>query len=499
MNIDGFASDFGLARRPSKLGSSMRIDEYEGLDGLDLAALLARKEVQPAELMDCALQLAEQRGKPLNALTYVQPETGKALAAEWRQRGIFRGIPFLLKDSGLPSRRFPSSLGSHLFDDVSYTFDATLAERFEASGLVPFARTTVSELCMGPSTEARRNGGATLNPRALDRSVGGSSGGAAAAVAAAIVPVAHGSDGGGSIRIPAACCGVFGLKPSRGRVPMGPARGEGWGGMACEGVITRSVRDTAAALDGIGGYAPGAPYAAPPQPGSYLDSVREQRREPLRIAVWRQAWNGIAIAPECLAAVDRTARLCRELGHEVVEAPLPELDYSGFVRAHGTVLATNIVLAVQARLALLGRDLRDDDLEPVIRDGLAVGRTLSSTQYVDSINRFHAIGRAIESAMTGVDLVLTPTLAQLPAVLGDLALEGGFWAFREKVSRYATFLAVINASGQPAASLPLDWTAAGVPVASQLIGHFGREDQILRLAAELERAAPWAGRQILLP
>lgn len=130
MNIDGFASDFGLARRPSKLGSSMRIDEYEGLDGLDLAALLARKEVQPAELMDCALQLAEQRGKPLNALTYVQPETGKALAAEWRQRGIFRGIPFLLKDSGLPSRRFPSSLGSHLFDDVSYTFDATLAERF---------------------------------------------------------------------------------------------------------------------------------------------------------------------------------------------------------------------------------------------------------------------------------------------------------------------------------------------------------------------------------
>ena len=153
MNIDGFASDFGLARRPSKLGSSMRIDEYEGLDGLDLAALLARKEVQPAELMDCALQLAEQRGKPLNALTYVQPETGKALAAEWRQRGIFRGIPFLLKDSGLPSRRFPSSLGSRLFDDVSYTFDATLAERFEAAGLVPFARTTVSELCMGPSTD----------------------------------------------------------------------------------------------------------------------------------------------------------------------------------------------------------------------------------------------------------------------------------------------------------------------------------------------------------
>lgn len=477
----------------------MRTEEYEERDGLGLAQLLAHNETTPAELMACALELASTRGTPLNALTYVQPDTGRGLAADWRQRGAFRGIPFILKDSGLPSRRFPSSLGSHLFNDTAYDIESTLAERFEASGLIPFARSTVSELCMGPSTEARRNGGATLNPRALDRSVGGSSGGAAVAVAAGIVPVAHGSDGGGSIRIPAACCGVFGLKPSRGRVPMGPARGEGWGGMACEGVLSRSVRDTAAALDGIGGYAPGAPYAAPPQPGSYLDSVREQRREPLRIALWRQAWNGIAIAPECLAAVDRTARLCRELGHEVIDAPLPELDYAGFVRAHGTVLATNIVLAVQARLTLRGRDLRDDDLEPVIRDGLSVGRGLSATQYVDSINRFHAIGRAIESAMTGFDLVLTPTLAQLPAKLGELALEGEFWAFREKVSRYATFLAVINASGQPAASLPLDWTETGVPVASQLIGHFGREDQILRLAAELERAAPWGTRPILLP
>lgn len=477
----------------------MRTEEYEERDGLGLAQLLAHNETTPAELMACALELASTRGTPLNALTYVQPDTGRGLAADWRQRGAFRGIPFILKDSGLPSRRFPSSLGSHLFNDTAYDIESTLAERFEASGLIPFARSTVSELCMGPSTEARRNGGATLNPRALDRSVGGSSGGAAVAVAAGIVPVAHGSDGGGSIRIPAACCGVFGLKPSRGRVPMGPARGEGWGGMACEGVLSRSVRDTAAALDGIGGYALGAPYAAPPQPGSYLDSVREQRREPLRIALWRQAWNGIAIAPECLAAVERTARLCRELGHEVIDAPLPELDYAGFVRAHGTVLATNIVLAVQARLTLRDRDLRDDDLEPVIRDGLSVGRGLTATQYVDSINRFHAIGRAIESAMTGFDLVLTPTLAQLPAKLGELALEGEFWAFREKVSRYATFLAVINASGQPAASLPLDWTETGVPVASQLIGHFGREDQILRLAAELERAAPWGTRPILLP
>ncbi len=239
----------------------MQTTEYERLDGLALAKLLERGEVTSAELMDCAIELAEQRNPVLNALTYPRYEESRGIAAGWTPRGPFRGIPFLLKDSGFAHKRFPSSIGSALFNGTTYPYAATVADRFEAAGLIPFARTTVPELCMAGTTEAVRNGGATPNPWDRTRSAGGSSGGAAAAVAARIVPVAHGSDGGGSIRIPAACCGVFGLKPSRGRVPMGPAKGEGWAGMATDGVLSISVRDTAAALDMISGYEAGAFYA----------------------------------------------------------------------------------------------------------------------------------------------------------------------------------------------------------------------------------------------
>jgi amidase len=280
---------------------------------------------------------------------------------------------------------------------------------------------------------------------------------------------------------------------------MGPNRGEGWGGMVSDGVLSRTVRDTAAAMDAICGYEPGAPYAAPPKTGKYLDVVSERTSKKLRIAVWREAWNGIAIAPECQAAIEKTAALCRELGHEVIEAKPPEIDFDGFVRAHGIVLATNIVLAVDLRLKTLGRTLQEEDLESVIRDGYSIGKSLAATDYVDSISRFHAIGRALTKFMATYDLVLTPTLAQLPAKLQHLAMSyGGFWAFREKTSHYSTYLPIINASGQPAASIPLYSTETGVPVASQLIGHFGREDVVLDLAAQLERIAPWKDRKPLL-
>lgn len=467
---------------------------YESLDGLAMAELLAQGRTTPEALMRCAIDIARQRAD-LNALTYERFDASIDLAHGWRQRGVFGGIPFLLKDSGLASTRFPSSIGSRLLDDTTYNINATLTDRFEAAGLLAFARSTVSELCMGPSTEAVRNGGPTLNPWDRGRSVGGSSGGAAVAIAAGIVPIAHGSDGGGSIRLPAASCGVYGLKPSRGRVPMGPFRGEGWGGMAVDGVLSRTVRDTAAAMDAISGYEPGAPYGAPPKEGSYLELIARAPAKPLRVGVWRQAWNDIPIAPECLAAVDRTVALCRDMGHEIVEVPLPDIDYDGFIRAHGTMLASNIVVAVDNRVKLRGRPLGDDDIEEVIRDGYAVGQGLTAAQYVESIQRLHAIGRAFDHAMRDCDLVVSTTLTQLPMPLGELALKGGFWDFRRKVSRYATFLAVINASGQPAATLPMNWTEAGVPIGTQLIGRFGREDLVLALSAQLEQAAPWAHRR----
>jgi amidase len=343
--------------------------------------------------------------------------------------------------------------------------------------------------------------------------VGGSSGGAAAAVAARIVPVAHGSDGGGSIRIPAACCGVYGLKPSRGRVPMGPARGEGWGGMASDGVLSVTVRDTAAAMDAIGGYEPGAPYASPPQPEPYLEVVRRAQRLDdatgatggagalgkgrLRIGILREGWNGIGIAPECDAAVTHAARLLASLGHDVAEARLPVLDYSGFVIAHGNILATNVALAVDTKLKALDRAMRDDDIEPVLAKAYVIGKGLDAATYVDAVQRLHAIGRAFAAAMRDYDLLLTPTLTTLPAELGYLALDVDlpFREFRERAAGYATFLAVINAAGLPAASLPLSWTDAGLPVATQLIGHFGREDMVLAVSAQLEALAPWSQRK----
>lgn len=472
----------------------MNDHEYEKLDGLGLAALLRAGEVRSEDLMQCAVRLAQQRAPALNALSYERYEESLLLAANWEPRGKFAGIPFLLKDSGLASVRLPSSIGSVLFEDTRYARNAALADRFEAAGFIPFARSNVPELCMAPTSEATRNGGPTVNPWDRSRSAGGSSGGAAAAVAAGIVPVAHGSDGGGSIRIPASCCGLFGHKASRGLLPMGPLRGEGWGGLAVDGVLSRSVRDTAAALDVIAGADPGAPYAAPVFAGPLLSCVEPASWTPLRIGVWRRSFDGIEVAPECLAAVDATARMCESLGHVVSEAQPPDFDYDAFVDAHSDVLAANVVLSVDARLKVLGRELREGDLEPAIRDGYDFGRSVPAARYAAAINRFHAVGRMMDEALAGFDVLLTPTLVQLPAPLGQLAMTGSFQTFRRRMSRYSTFLALINASGQPAASLPTHWTPSGLPVGTQVIARFGRDDTVLRLAAQIEASGSWHPR-----
>lgn len=473
--------------------ANLSIDDYCRTDGLGLAGLLEAGHCTPEELMRCAIDVA-QRNRGLNALTHERFEESLEVARHWRRRGPFRGIPFLLKDA-VASVRFPCSVGSRLLHGTTYASNATVVDLFEEAGLIAFARTTVSEFCMGASTEAVNNAGPTLNPWDRTRSAGGSSGGAAAAVAARIVPIAHGNDGGGSIRIPAACCGVFGLKASRGRVPMGPNRGEGWGGMSCEGVLSRTVRDTAVVLDSLARWEPGAPYASPPQHGTYRDAVLPRKTGPLRIGLWRHAWDGIPVAPEVLSALDSTARLCGELGHTIVDSPLPAIDFQAFIRTVGTIFAAHTVLTVDNQLKTLGRSLRDDDLELAVRDGYDIGRSLTAVDYLEAIQHVHAIGRALHASMAGCDLVLTPTLTQLPISLGELAMDTGFWAFRQKSLRYTTFMGVVNASGCPAASVPLHWTPEGVPVATQIIGHFSREDLVLRLAAQLEEAAPWAHRR----
>ena len=468
--------------------------EYARFDALGLAALLRSGQVSAPELMACAIELARARAPALNALCHERYDESLEIAATAQSRGIFHAVPFLLKDSALPSRRFPSNLGSHLFRNLMFKYDATLVERFESAGLIPFARTTVPELCISPTTEAVANGGPTRNPWNHERSSGGSSGGSGAAVAAGIVPMAHGNDGAGSIRIPASCCGLYGLKPTRGRVPMGPARGEGWGGLAAEGVLSRTVRDTAAALDAIGGGEPGAPYAAPSAPESYLEALSQPFERPLRIGTWTHSWDDIEIAPDCAAAVAGAARLIRTAGHEVFELPPPDMGYAGFIEAHILVLAANIVVSVNGLVK--GRPIEDwqGDLEPAILDGYRLGRTLTAERYIGAINTFHSIGRKLERHMAGLDIILTPTLTRPPAPLGEFTTQTDFRTFRRGVARYTTFLAIANASGQPAANVPLHWTDSRLPIGIQLIGHFGREDQILKLSAQLEATAPWAER-----
>jgi amidase len=265
--------------------------------------------------------------------------------------------------------------------------------------------------------------------------------------------------------------------------------------LACDGVLSRTVRDTAAAMDGIAGWEVGAPYAAPPSTGSYLEAIAKGPGRPLRVAVWRTAWNDIPIAPECIEAVEQAARLCKELGHEVIDSTPPSLDYTAFLQAHINVLATNILLSANARLKVLGRTYAEGDLEPAMHDGYRVGQSLTAGDYASAIQQFHTVARSMQNAMVDADIVLTPTLTQLPAPLGWLAMQGTLQSFRERVATYATFLAVINASGQPAANVPLAWTSNGLPVGIQLIGKFGRDDQVMQLSAQLEDAAPWASRR----
>lgn len=473
----------------------MRTIEYEHLDGLSLAKLLRTGQVSPVELMECAISLAEDRGRAVNALCNRDYGLGRRLAAEAELKGTFGALPFLLKDSGLASVQLPSAIGSRLFAGLKAKADSTLNTRFAADGFLAFARTTVPEFCMAPTTEAVQNGGPTLNPWDRTRSCGGSSGGAAAAVALGIVPIAHGSDGGGSVRIPASCSGIFGLKPSRGLVPHGPARGEGWGGLAVDGVLSRTVRDTAAALDGIAGMELGQPYAAPARPGSFLEFIDGEFDRPLRVAKWTWAWDDIEVAPECLDAVAAAERHLAALGHEVSEAPLPRLNYAAFVDAIIDVMAASVTTTVNAYLRIAGPKDLSSLLEPAILDAYRLGEAMRAETYALAINRFHSIARLMEMYLVDYDIILTPTLTQPPVKLGEMSMNDDFRSFRKKASRYTTFLAIINASGQPAASVPLHWTEGNLPVGVQLVGRFGAEAALLRLSAQLERIAPWRDRR----
>lgn len=462
-------------------------------DATELAGWIAAGQVTPTEALEAALAAVQALNPGLNAVVLVQEEAARRAIAAGLPQGPFRGVPFLLKDLGCEAVEFPAHNGSRLLANTRWPRDSAIYERIRATGVVTFGRTTAPEGGIGAATEAAVYGGPTRNPWNPAHTPGGSSGGAGAAVAAGIVAMAHGSDGGGSVRIPASCCGLFGFKPTRARLPDGPYAGEGWAGMAIDGFLTRSVRDTARMLDACAGPDLGAPYVAPPLARSHADAISRPPRR-LRVALCDTSLTGSPIHPEVAAAVRDAGLKLQTLGH-AVEPARPDADIGRMMRAWTDIVAIGTALGIDR--ARQGRALTPDLVEGVGRGAHAHAATLSPTRYLEAVGEIHAFGRQMAGwfAAGGWDILVTATLAEPPALIGrfDHRTED-YLAYRtgpQGVFAYSPFCAAFNASGQPAASLPLARSAAGLPIGVHLAAPFGHDEELIALCAQVEAAHPW--------
>lgn len=472
------------------------IGDLGAADATDLARLVAKGDVSAVDLLEAALAAVTARNPALNAVVLLQEAAARQAIARGLPEGPFRGVPFLIKDLGCEAVDFPSHSGSRLLANTCYARDSAIFARIRATGVVTFGRTTSPEGGIGAATEAVVYGGPTRNPWSLDHTPGGSSGGAGSAVAAGIVAMAHGSDGGGSVRIPASNCGLFGFKPTRARLPDGPYAGEGWAGMAIDGFLTRSVRDTAAMLDACAGPDLGAPYAAPPLRAGYGAALSRPPAR-LRVALCDTTLTGAPVHPEVRAAVLATATLLLNLGHHV-EPACPGADVAMMMRAWTDIVAIGTALTI--RTGLRGRALSPDLVEGVGRGALAHGESLHPTRYLAAVNDIHAFGRQMAEFFDGgPDILLCATLAEPPARVGRFghATEDylGYRTGPEGVFAYSPFCAAFNASGQPAASLPLGWSDAGLPIGIHLAAAFGEDELLIALCAEIEAAQPWVAHR----
>jgi amidase/6-aminohexanoate-cyclic-dimer hydrolase len=472
------------------------IGDLGAKDATEMADWVAAGEVSPSELLDAALGAVAARNPALNAVVQVQEGVARRAIADGLPQGPFRGVPFLLKDLGCEAVDFPGHNGSRLLANTHYSRDSAIFERIRATGVVTFGRTTSPEGGIGAATEAAVYGGPTRNPWNTDHTPGGSSGGAGAAVAAGIVAMAHGSDGGGSVRIPASSCGLFGFKPTRARLPDGPFVGEGWAGMAIDGFLTRSVRDTARMLDACAGPDLGAPYVAPPLQASHADAISRPPRR-LRVAICDTTFTGDPIHPEVAEAVRATGRLLEGLGHHVAPA-LPTADVAMMMRAWTDIVGVGTALGVKK--ALKGRPLSPDLVEGVSRGAFAHAETLHPTRYLEAVGEIHAFGRQMAGFFAGgPDILLSATLAEPPARIGRFNHDtDDYVAYRtgpKGIFAYSPFCAIFNASGQPAASLPLAMSASGLPIGLHLAAAFGEDELLIALCAEVEQAQPWAVRR----
>jgi amidase len=477
------------------------MDELLDLDAVAQAELVRLGEITPLELVDAAISRIERINPQINAVIIPLFDRARALARSCSlPKGPLTGVPFLLKDLLCTSAGDPQHDGMRLLRNLGHAaaHDSYLAAKFRAAGLITLGKTNTPELGLTPTTEPEAYG-ATRNPWNPSYSAGGSSGGSAAAVAARFVPVAHGGDGGGSIRIPASECGLVGLKASRGRISPGPDFGEVWQGFAVEGVLTRSVRDSAVVLDAISGNMPGDVHAAAPQPRPFLEELVSCPQK-LKVGMMRrEPRDGAALHPDCREAVEDAARLLESLGHRVEESHPAALDENRPMWHHFTdIVSCHTAFAIEQYEQIVGRKIVADDVEFGTWYLFERGRGIPPARYLASVQWLHGWARRVAGwwSEPGFDLLLTPTLATPPPELGALlpAPENPEEPL-ERIVATIQFTPQFNVTGQPAISLPLHWSGQGLPIGIQLVAPFGREDMLLQIAARLEEARPWSVRR----
>ncbi|CAB4602038.1 MAG: amidase [Actinobacteria bacterium] len=480
-------------------------DDTRWLDATDQADLVARGEVHPTELLDAAIERIERIDPQLNAVVIRWFDHAREVAAGVGGNGPlpdgpFRGVPFLLKDLWAAYAGQLLSNGNRALRDAAIpsAADTTLVGRFRAAGLVTAGRTNSPEFGSLPTTEPEA-WGPTRNPWNTDHSPGGSSGGAAAAVAAGLVPIAHASDGGGSIRIPASCCGLVGLKPSQGRITLGPFRDES--NLGVELCVSRTLRDTVRLLDAVRGPGVGDTVIAPAPDRPYVDELGADPGR-LRIGFLDHHPFGPAVHPECARAAVDTATLLESLGHHVERSYPDAMANPEFSRRFGALWSTNMGVGLTRVAETLGREVTVDDVELHNWAQSEFAKQFSGVDYAQSLAANVLFRRAVQQWWAGTDdapgfdLLVTPTLAEPPTRIGEFANDPDApMAPMVRAARYVAFTPAFNSSGQPAISLPLHWTPDGLPVGVQLVAAYGREDVLIRVASQLEQARPWADRR----
>jgi len=466
--------------------------EYSTYDGVGLATLVQKKEVTPGEILEAAIARAERENAKTNFLaTPMFDEARKSVNTVDTGLG-FAGVPFAVKDLSLHCKGGRLTNGSRFFSGYVSDHDSELVSRYRRAGLVIIGRTTSPEFGLTTTTESRLFG-ATLNPWDTSATSGGSSGGSATAVASGVVPLASSGDGGGSIRIPASCCGLFGVKTTRGRVPAGPDHGEIANGLGAHHVLSRSVRDSARALDLTCAPETGAPYTAPRFEGTYEGAAAQDPRK-LKIAVQRKAFNASKVHADCISATEDAAALCASLGHDVEYVDF-SIDYQKLQRVIVTLFSSLVLANVRAREQELGRKVREDELEKRTFEYFHYAQSLTALDYLLALEDMHHFSRVFSRFFENYDVILSPTMSQPPKKIGDLSLD--HQDVQENMRHLAEtvgFTQIYNASGNPAMSVPLYWNEAGLPVGVQFGSRFGDEATLYGLAGQLERARPWFGR-----